>query len=413
MRPDDSATEPHKDENDMLTNSPPVLPVFNPHGLLLAATVVNMILDYAPGQLEPPLVVSNTHALATSLRDSIDRSTISGPLLPRHSHSLDDLPRSICRVKISEMPDTWCRRTTRIDTKTDLTRVRKKLGIPDVFRTSQRDRFDVDEALAILLSRITYPSRLFDLSTKWGRDIGALSRCVSELSDFLFQQWKHLFVFDPDFHSPSRLERYATAISAAGSPIDDIWGFIDGTVIEICRPKEDQDVVYNGYKKHHALKFQAIVTPDGLMRPVYGPVEGCRADGGVLEMSGLEKMCLDHAKGMDGRQLFVYGDSAYGVSDAILSGVKKIGKLTSHEQDFNCKMSKLRQSVEWGFGNVANNFAYIDYDKGLKLGLHPVGQLYLLSILFTNIRACLYSNEISHKFQCPPPTIDDYLTPVS
>ena len=37
------------------------------------------------------------------------------------------------------------------------------------------------------------------------------------------------------------------------------WGFIDGAVRPICRPGENQRVVYNGHKRVHALKYQSII----------------------------------------------------------------------------------------------------------------------------------------------------------
>ncbi|KAG8723652.1 hypothetical protein FRC09_002314 [Ceratobasidium sp. 395] len=297
----------------------------------------------------------------------------------------------------------------RFETKADLTRVRTLLGIPNDFITTERDRFTGDEALAVLLSRFAYPARLSTLADKWGRSEPAISRCVSELGCLIYTNWCCLLEFNPRFHTPERLERYAACIAAAGSPLPDIWGFIDCTINRICRPTKNQDIVYNGYKKDHAIKYQAVVTPDGLMCPVDGPAEGRRADGGILEMSELLETCVSHAAGVDGRQLFVYGDPAYGLSDTVVSGVKKLGDLTATEREFNMKMSRMRQSVEWGFGGVANNFAYMSFSNGLKLGLQPVGRFYLLAVIFTNIRAAMYPSEISVKFQCAPPPLEDYL----
>ena len=48
-----------------------------------------------------------------------------------------------------------------------------------------------------------------------------------------------------------------------------------------------QRVVYNGHKCVHALKFHAIAVPNGLIANLYGPVEGCRHDAGMLKDSGL------------------------------------------------------------------------------------------------------------------------------
>lgn len=50
------------------------------------------------------------------------------------------------------------------------------------------------------------------------------------------------------------------------------WGFVDGTVRPIARPGEHQKVIYNGHKKVHALKFQSVVAPNGMIATLCGPV---------------------------------------------------------------------------------------------------------------------------------------------
>ena len=50
------------------------------------------------------------------------------------------------------------------------------------------------------------------------------------------------------------------------------FGFIDRTVRPICRPGEYQCPVYNGHKHVHAIKFQSIALPNGLIANMYGPV---------------------------------------------------------------------------------------------------------------------------------------------
>jgi hypothetical protein len=53
---------------------------------------------------------------------------------------------------------------------------------------------------------------------------------------------------------------------------DNCFGFIDGTVRPICRPKQNQKTVYNGHKRVHALKFQSVALPCGMIANMYGPV---------------------------------------------------------------------------------------------------------------------------------------------
>ena len=51
------------------------------------------------------------------------------------------------------------------------------------------------------------------------------------------------------------------------------FGFVDGTVRPLCRPGEHQRILYNGHKRVHAIKFQSVVTHNGLINNFYGPVE--------------------------------------------------------------------------------------------------------------------------------------------
>lgn len=51
-------------------------------------------------------------------------------------------------------------------------------------------------------------------------------------------------------------------------------GFIDATFVGIARPEEDamQREVYNGHMRKHALKYQVVTTPNGLIVNFFGPV---------------------------------------------------------------------------------------------------------------------------------------------
>ncbi|CAH3158197.1 unnamed protein product [Porites lobata] len=49
----------------------------------------------------------------------------------------------------------------------------------------------------------------------------------------------------------------------------------------------NQRVVYNDHKRVHALKFQAVSLPNGLITNTYGPVEGRMHDARMLEVSQL------------------------------------------------------------------------------------------------------------------------------
>jgi hypothetical protein len=91
------------------------------------------------------------------------------------------------------------------------------------------------------------------------------------------------------FLSPENLSRYANSIHTHGAPLQNCFGFIDGTVRKIARPKTNQRTMYNGYKRVHAMKFQSVVVPDGLIANLSGPYEGKRHDSTMLYQSGLHK----------------------------------------------------------------------------------------------------------------------------
>ena len=91
--------------------------------------------------------------------------------------------------------------------------------------------------------------------------------------DYIYDHHSHRTLnWNQTILSPLALQEYSDAISAKGAALDNCFGFIDGTVRPICRPGELQRVVYNGHKRVHALKFQCVALPNGLIGNLYGPV---------------------------------------------------------------------------------------------------------------------------------------------
>ena len=72
-------------------------------------------------------------------------------------------------------------------------------------------------------------------------------------------------------NSPA-LQIYAQVISQRGSPLQNCFGFVDGTVRPIAKPDNNQRIVYNTHKRLHAFKFQSLALPNGIIGYLYGPV---------------------------------------------------------------------------------------------------------------------------------------------
>ena len=153
--------------------------------------------------------------------------------------------------------------------------------------------------------------------------------------------------------------------------------------------------MYNGHKRVHALKFQAVVIPSGLVANLYGPVEGRRHDAGMLKESGLLNILQRRAVTPTGAILCIYGDPAYPLRPHFM-GPYRDNPLTPQMREFDKAMSEVRVSVEWLFSDIAESFKFIDYKKNLKLGMNAVGKQYIVSVLFRNILTCLYGNTTSN-----------------
>ena len=166
-------------------------------------------------------------------------------------------------------------------------------------------------------------------------------------------------IFNVPFLSPQKLDEYADAIKRKGAALNNCFGFIDGTVRPICRPRRDQEVVYNGHKKVHALKFQSVALPNGLIGNMFGPLEGKRHDCALLRISQLLPKLNQHAFGINGNALCLYGDPAYPLRIHLHSPY--LNPITAQQKAYNKSMNQVRVSVEWLFADITNWYAFIDF----------------------------------------------------
>ena len=131
--------------------------------------------------------------------------------------------------------------------------------------------------------------------------------------NLLYNQWSfcYLILKEETAYSLQNLDKYAAAIHAKGVPSTKCWGFIDGTVHPISRPGNIQRAIYNRHKRVHAIKFQSVATPDGLVSLLAGPYGRKRHDSGMLRESGLLRLLERHSLSPAGEIMCIYGDPAY------------------------------------------------------------------------------------------------------
>ena len=163
---------------------------------------------------------------------------------------------------------------------------------------------------------------------------------------------------------------------------------MDETIRTVCRPTNNQRILFNGHKRIYAIKFQSVVAPNGLIANLHGPVEEKKLDSAMLTMSNLYNQLLQYSKKANGETLSIHGDPAYPLCSQLQSAFKN-KNLTLQHADFNKSMSTVRASLEWVFGEILNYFPF-SIRKNLKTELSAVGKMYCICALLKNAHTSLY-----------------------
>ena len=293
-------------------------------------------------------------------------------------------------------------------TKRDIFNLKEVLHFSEKIFTYNRLKVDTTEAICIFLKRVAYPCRYLDMVPRFARSVPEICVICNTVIRRLYQQWGFLLTsFDRDILSPANLQKYATDIHSKSAPLPNCWGFIDGTVRAISRPSRNQRVLYNGHKRVHAITFQSVATPDGMVAFLHGPFEGRRHDSRMLRESGLLQLLEEHSFATNGDIMCIYGDPVYPLCPHLQAPFRNAA-LTEEQQAWNQGMSSVRVSVEWLFGDTVNYFKFLDFKNKLKILLSSVREMYITCTLLKNARNCLYGSSTSDFFEIDPPNIGDY-----
>ena len=329
-----------------------------------------------------------------------ESNTSRNPDLPYWSYETFDL---------DNLSDDECRNELRFF-KNDIFYLREILDFPEEITCYNGLKVSGIESLCLLLKRFAYPTRFLDMMPRFGRPIPQMCMVVNQAMNLIYANWNRLLTdFNQNWLSPRNLQIFADRIHQSGAPLQNCWGFVDGTVRPVCRPGRGQRQVYNGHKKIHALKFQSVVAPNGLIANLYGPVEGRRHDSAMLARSGLLPLLQQHSVGPNGNTLCIYGDPAYPLRPRLQRPFRG-AHLTQLQREWNKAMSAARVSVEWVFGDILNYYKFLDFKKNLKIHLSAVGKMYIVCAILHNARTCLYGSTTQNYFDCQPPHVSEYFS---
>ena len=150
--------------------------------------------------------------------------------------------------------------------KNDVYDLIEVLGFPETFTCYNGLTGDGTEALCIFFKRFAYPCRYLDMIPRFARPVPQLCMTSNMVMDYLYTHWSHLLTsLNQPWLSLDNLETFANATFQAGGALRNCFGFVNGTVRPVSRPGKNQRVLYNGHKKVHAIKFQSVAVPNGLV----------------------------------------------------------------------------------------------------------------------------------------------------
>jgi len=305
--------------------------------------------------------------------------------------------------------DDWCLEFLRF-TKEQICEMTYLLDVPATFP----DRYAAPPttALALVCYRLAWPLRLKDCMLEFGHERGWLSVIFNHTCVHINNRFKTMLRWNDHQLTPETISRYCAKTQERGEPSGLVWGFIDGTHKQVCRPRPetvDQEELYSGHKHMHSLQYLAVVTPDELISCLEGPYEGRRGDWAMWK-DGMQEIVLEKAWDGDGDRVYLFGDRAFFLEEGVIGAYRRERgiPLTEDESVFNTYMAKQRMAVEWGFGKVMQLFQFTNLKLNMKYGLSPLACYYFVSVILTNCHTCYFDSKAAMSFGCSPPAIRQY-----
>jgi len=337
------------------------------------------------------------------------------------------------RVTIENFPIEGSWRGTFGFKKLDIYKLLRLLDIPETVRLENGCVFTNQELLLFCLYRYKSMDELDRACITFGRDHSQLSRIFQWFNSFIIDRWGHKLTNNLTYWERS-FAQFADAIrkkvieksnDTLHYDVDNffIFAFIDCNVNRISRPgagpgpdgQRDQENIqqafYNGWKSYHGTKWQALELPNGLCADLFGPLSFRRHDLDPFNESEINDRIAEVQAGNE-VQYYLYGDRIYQfeshVRRAHMGDDEDLSPLELQE---NKIMTKIRIAVEWAFGVTSKLFKFTQYWRNIQILKHENHKMYYFVATFLrNLHVCLYPSITSQYFDCPPPSLEDYLS---
>ncbi|XP_024883801.1 putative nuclease HARBI1 [Temnothorax curvispinosus] len=134
-----------------------------------------------------------------------------------------------------------------------------------------------------------------------------------------------------------------------------VLGIVDGTHINIARPKKDANSYINR-KGRFSMQLQVICKDDLSFIHVFAGMPGCVHDMRVFLYSGVQRYCTPEYFPEDSHLL---GDAAYTIQKNVMVPFYDNGHLIRRQKEFNTNLSSARITVERAIGLLKGRWRYL------------------------------------------------------
>jgi hypothetical protein len=292
--------------------------------------------------------------------------------------------------------------------------LRNVAHFPEEVASCSGDVAPLRTAFLCMCMKYAWPTRLGTMTAMFGKGSSWISRIIKAIRELFFAKF-HTRLRYPRCISAEDLHRFSSAV-AKKSGLDIVFGFLDGTVRPVCKPGDAQNELYNGKDCVHALKYQIVSTPDGIIRHLDGPWPGRRHDQHMVTsapcttgLPALHDWLLAHSRTPYGSQYVVYADAGYATAPGIETPWPDSHFNLEHAA-YNAAMSTSRIAVEWEFGHILFYWAAHHFKPQQKLLTNQgIGQMYFVSAFLTNMYTCLHRSKTGKHFGLQPPSLSSYI----
>ena len=174
------------------------------------------------------------------------------------------------------------------------------------------------------------------------------------------------------------LALYCNIIYPKGTPLENYFGFVDGTVLRISRPKITSEYTVSSlnvwlYLMESLVNLVALMWENAMIVP-------CNTS---LGCSQIYRDQYWH----NNQPLCIYGDPAYSLS-IHLQALFSWQNLTPDPVNYNKATSQTQVNVEYLFHKIKISFKFVSLKSWMKIGLSAIDKIYRICTLLHNPRTC-------------------------